>query len=152
MFKVVIDTNVLIDAGQDNFSYTRRILDEIIKGEIRAFASYKIWQEYQLILKRLINDRRHYELVNNFFSTLEMVEPQEQIRIVKYDQEDNKFFECAVTAQAKYIITNDSHFFEAGEYRGVQPIKPRDFWFKYEKSLDKTGQAEWQKWIKGIMK
>jgi len=151
MFKAVIDTNILIDAWQDDFSYTRRILDEVIKGNIRAFASHKIWREYQLILDRLVNDRRHYELVNKFFSAVELVEPQQRLRVVKYDQEDNKFFECAVTAQAEYIITNDNHFFEVGEYQGVQPIKPKDFWLKYEASLDKSGQAEWQKWVKNII-
>lgn len=151
MLKVVIDTNILIDAWQDDFSYTRRILDEIIKGNLRAFASHQIWREYQLILNRLVNDQRHYGLANRFFNAVELIEPRQKLNIVKYDPDDNKFFECALAAQADYIITHDSHFFEVGAYRGIQPIKPKDFWLKYQTSLDKDGQTEWHTWMKNII-
>ncbi len=151
MFKIVIDTNILIDAWQDDFSYTRRILDEVIKGNLKAFASHKIWREYQLILNRLVNNPRHYELANRFFSAVEMVEPRQKLNVVKYDPEDNKFFEAALAAQADYIITQDSHFFEVGEYQGIQPIKPKDFWLKYQAVSDEGGQNEWQNWMKNIM-
>jgi len=151
MFKVIIDTNILIDAGEDNFSYARRILDEVIKGHIWAFATHKIWREYQLILHRLINDQQHLAWANKFFSALKIVESKIKLDVVRYDKEDNKFFEVAVTVKAHYIITSDIHFFEVGEYQGIEPIKPKDFWLKYEASLDKSGQVEWQKWVKNII-
>lgn len=149
--KVVIDTNILIDAGGDDLSYTRKIIDAVLRGDIKAYASHKIWKEYQLILDRLVNDREHRELMNDFFSAIEIIEPKRRVRVVKYDKEDNKFFEAAVEARAEYILSNDMHLFEAGEFEGVRAIKPKDFWLEYEKSGDKGGKKEWQNWMKGVM-
>jgi putative PIN family toxin of toxin-antitoxin system len=152
MFKVVIDTNILIDAGGDNLSYTRKIIDEVIRGRIKAIASHKIWKEYQMILDELVNDPAHHELVNNFFSAVEIIEPKRKIDIVKYDREDNKFFEAALEGSAEYIITSDMHLFEVGEYRGIKAIKPKDFWLKYKKTVDKSGKDEWKSWMSNIIK
>lgn len=151
MFKAVIDTNILIDAWGDSLSYTRKIIEEVIKGNIRAVASHKIWKEYQMILDRLVNDPAHYELANNFFSAVEMVEPRQKVDVVKYDREDNKLFEAALEAGAAYIITSDLHLFEVGEYKGVRSIKPKDFWLEYKKTADKSGKKEWQDWMGGVM-
>ncbi len=67
MLTIVIDTNILIDAWRDDFSYPRRIMDEVMNGNIRAVASDKIIRENKLILDRLVNDDEHYDLVNNFW-------------------------------------------------------------------------------------
>ena len=151
MLKVVIDTNILIDAWGDNLSYTRKIIDEVLTGNIQAYASHKIWREYQLILDRLVNHPAHHELANNFFSAVEIVEPKRRVDVVKYDREDNKFFEAAIEGKAEYIISNDSHLFEVGEYAGVKAIKAKDFWLEYQKEQDEDGNQEWQGWMKGVM-
>ena len=152
MVKVVIDTNILIDAWRDDLSYTRKIIDEVLKGNISAYASHKIWKEYQLILDKLVSDPAHLELANNFFSYVEVVEPKRRVNVVKYDREDNKFFEAALEAGAAYIISNDIHLFEVGEFEGVRAIKPKDFWLEYMKGQDGEGKQEWQDWMKGVMR
>jgi uncharacterized protein len=145
--KVVIDTNILIDAWKDDFSYQRRIIDEVLAGNIEAFASHKIWREYNLILNRLVNDQKHYDFMNDFIGRVEMVEPRMRVQVVQYDREDNKFFNCALEAEAEYIISNDMDLREVGEYRGVKVATPEDFWNKY-----KAGdESEWKNWMKGIL-
>ena len=48
--KVILDTNVLIDATNDDFSRTWKIIDLVLQGKIQAFASEKILREYKLII------------------------------------------------------------------------------------------------------
>ena len=151
MIKIVVDTNILMDAWGDNFSYARRIVDAVITGDILAVASHKIWREYQLILDRLVNDQKHYSLANNFAGAVEMVEVRKRVEVVKYDRDDNKFFACAEEAGAKYIISNDMHLIEVGEYRGIRAVKPKDFWLEYEAS-EKDGGDDWRNWPKRIMR
>ena len=150
MLSVVVDTNVLIDAWRDDFSYPRKIIDEVMKGNLRAVASHKIWREYELILDRLVNDSGHKELANNFVSAVEIVEPKIRVNVVKYDRQDNKFFEAAIEAHADYIISNDSHLWEIGEYQGIKVVKPKDFWYEY-KSLNSSDGEEWKDWMKQII-
>lgn len=150
MTKIVVDTNILMDAWSDNFSYARRIVDAVISGEIRVVASHKIWREYQLILDRLVNDQKHYDLANRFFQAIEMAEVRRRVDVVKYDRDDNKFFACAEEAGAEYIISNDMHLIEVGEYKGIRAMKPKDFWLEYEKDGKDEG-ADWKNWMKGIL-
>lgn len=149
--KIVIDTNVLIDAWEDNFSYTRKIIDAVISGDLRAYASNKIWREYQLILDRLVNDPNHYELADRFFSAVEMVQVGHEVDVVKYDKEDNKFFSCAVAAEVDYIISNDMDLHEVGEYQGIKVMKPGEFWNRYQDENDPGGKQEWVNFMSGIM-
>ncbi|MFH1890649.1 MAG: putative toxin-antitoxin system toxin component, PIN family [Candidatus Kuenenbacteria bacterium] len=148
---VIIDTNILIDAWQDDFSYPRRIMDEVMKGNMRAVASNKIIQENKLILDRLVNDQEHCDLVNKFFGYVEVIPVNKRVNVVKYDKDDNKFLECAEEAGANYIISNDSHLWEIGEYKGIKILKPEDFWAEYQ-GLEDDGQGEWNEWMKGILK
>ncbi len=151
MLTIVIDTNILIDAWRDDFSYPRRIMDEVMNGNIRAVASDKIIRENKLILDRLVNDDEHYDLVNNFFGYIDVIVVTKRVDIVKYDKDDNKFLECAEEAGADYVISNDSHLWEIGEYKGIKILTPEDFWAEYKDKDDSSGSEEWQSWMKGIM-
>jgi len=148
--KIVVDTNILMDAWSDNFSYARKIVDAVISGEIQAVASHKIWREYQLILDRLVNDQEHYDLANRFFEAVKMVEVRRRVNVVKYDRDDNKFFACAEEAGVKFIISNDMHLIEVGEYQGIRAMRPKDFWLEYE-AEEKDSDGDWKNWMRTIM-
>ncbi len=148
--KIVVDTNILMDAWSDNFSYASRIVEAVISGELQAVASHKIWREYQLILERLVNDQKHYDLANRFFQAIEMIEVRRRVDVVKYDRDDNKFFACAEEAGAEYIISNDMHLIEVGEYKGIRALRPKDFWLKYENDGEDRND-NWKNWMRSIM-
>ena len=148
--KIVVDTNILMDAWSDDFSYARKIVDAVISGEIQAVASHKIWREYQLILDRLVNDQAHYALANNFFGAVVMANVHRRVNVVKYDRDDNKFFACAEETGAEYIISNDTHLIEVGEHKGIRAMKSKDFWLEYEAG-EKDEGADWKNWMRGIM-
>ena len=151
MLTVVVDTNILIDCWKDDFSYSRRIIDEVIAGNIRAVASSQIARENQLILDRLVNNPAHYELVNNFFNYIDIIPVARKVNVVKYDPDDNKFLACAEEAKADYIISKDSHLLEIWEYKGTRIVTPEDFWREYEKQHDPDGREEWQEWMKNVL-
>ena len=39
-----------------------------------------------------------------------MLSPYFQFRLIEADLDDNKFVDCAIVANARYIVTNDAHF------------------------------------------
>ena len=42
-------------------------------------------------------------------------DPYFRLHMVKQDEDDNKFIDCAFACQADYIVTNDSHFSDIAE-------------------------------------
>ena len=47
---------------------------------------------------------------------VERVSPAYRFQLIKNDPDDNKFVDCAITAGAKYIVSNDRHFDELEKY------------------------------------
>lgn len=143
--KVVLDTNVLIDAFRDEYSYQKRIIDEIIHGRLEAFANRQTLRENHLILKRLIEDEQYKRELDDLFAQIGVVENHRTVHIVS-DREDNKILESAVEARADYLITEDHALLEIKEYQGVKIVEPVVFWKMYEELTDDP----WAKWVKFV--
>ncbi len=142
--KVVLDTNVLIDGFKDEYSYQKRIIDEIAAGRLLAAANRQTLRENRLILDRLITDSSYRAEMENFFAQIEEVENHRNVRIVS-DPEDNKILESAVEAKADYLITEDHALLEIKEYQGVKIVVPGHFWANYADIIEGD---PWQKWIR----
>ncbi len=143
--KVVLDTNVLIDGFKDEHSYEKRIIDEVRKGNIEAFANRQTLQENKLISSKLINNIDYKKELDEFFSQVNWVVNRRQIRIVS-DPEDNKILESAVEAKAEFLITSDKVLLELAKYKEIKIVLPIEFWAKY-KDQD---TSKWQEWINFI--
>lgn len=144
--KVVLDTNVLITAFKDEYSYQKRIIAEIIHGRIEAYANRQTLRENHLILRQLIADDSYGRELEDFFAQVNVVENRRTIHAVS-DREDNKILESAVEAKADYLITEDHALLELNPFRGIKIVEPVEFWAKYE---DETGDDPWQKWVKFV--
>ena len=56
------------------------------------------------------------------------VSPSFFFRTITADRDDDKFADCAITAHADWIVTEDGHFQAlVGSGFKPQPIKPADF-------------------------
>ena len=44
-----------------------------------------------------------------------LVDPTYSFEIIQSDVDDNKFVDCAIVANASYIVTNDKHFRDLDE-------------------------------------
>src|SRR3989344_6370000 len=123
MLKVVIDTNVLIDASEDFYRYANRILDEVIAGDIEAYANSGTLRENRLIAKRKILDEGYSRKLEYFFAVVKPVDPIKRLTIVE-DPQDNKILESAVVANADFLITSDQHLLKLEEYQGTKIVRP----------------------------
>ena len=56
-----------------------------------------------------------------------IVRPIKKVEVVKDDPDDNKIIECALTAEADYIVSGDSHLFNIKEVLGIKILKPKEF-------------------------
>ena len=88
MITTILDTNVLIDAMADNYSYTWRIIDLVLQGQIKAVASHKIIKEYNLIIKRNVVRASDKQKLEKFINHLEIVKVTKRINAVPDDRED----------------------------------------------------------------
>ena len=130
---VVIDTNAILPllGLRQPFS---SILDAWIAGRFIWAISNEILLEYEEIVQPRIGQLRWQQ----FVALLDAVEtrrgnllritPHFRFRAIPADADDDKFADCAITADADYIITEDRHFDALiGAGYKPQPITPTEF-------------------------
>ncbi|MBU4360646.1 putative toxin-antitoxin system toxin component, PIN family [Candidatus Parcubacteria bacterium] len=148
--KIVLDTNVLIDATNDDFSWTWKIIDLVLSGKIGAVASEKILREYKLIIKRNIKRKQDKQKLEDFMARVEVILAPKKMNIIPDDPEDEKFVECAVEANADYIVSSDAHLLNLQEFENIKILDPKNFWYKY--SGENDDENEWKDVFKGLFK
>ena len=134
---VCLDTNVLIQmfGGQARWKPLR---DALFLGRLEWAISTSIMMEYEEIVCERMGARRwaqvaaFVDFLAEVRGTLRQVEPSFQFRVIFHDADDNKFTDCAIAAQADFVITEDGHFapLENAGYR-PKPISPEEFLHRY---------------------
>ena len=123
MERIVLDTNCLLQIISYNSQYNV-VWDRIRSGEVALCVSTDILLEYTEILTRFIS----VGVADNIVNTIKMLPNTEYIKprfnwAMLPDPDDNKFVDCAVTADAKYIVSDDKHF---------KVLKKKDTWPKVD--------------------
>ncbi len=113
MMNIVLDTNVLISCLINPDGNPAKILNMILNGDLFVLYDIRILDEYKKVLKR---EKFGFtkDLIIPFLDFIE----SEGINIipnpsrVKFkDKDDKKFYEVAISGNAKYLITgNKTHF------------------------------------------
>lgn len=109
--KLVLDTNILI-AAIGTRSPFRWIFDCLISGKIVLCVSNDILMEYQEILAKKTN-QEVAENVANFITVSPFTVKTDiyfNFGLITADPSDNKFIDCAIAANADFILSNDKHF------------------------------------------
>ncbi|QGA81062.1 putative toxin-antitoxin system toxin component, PIN family [Candidatus Nanohalobium constans] len=126
--KVVLDTNVLISAiGWD--AKPEECLELALGEEIDAFATQSMIDEVSEVLeydKFDFSEKEQQKFLEILVSEFLFISSEESID-KSQDPEDNKFLECAVSANADYIISGDSDLLELKEYENITIVKPQKF-------------------------
>lgn len=130
---VVIDTNTLIGMAGIGHPHAP-ILDAWLAGRFRWAVSTDVLAEYEEILGRLkgtATSKRVMDFIQSWGAnngTLIEVSPSYRFRAIPADRDDDKFCDCAITAGADFIITDDRHFDAlVGSGYKPQPITPAEF-------------------------
>ena len=131
MLRIILDTNVLIDAELDENSFPIRIIRLCLKGDLIPLVSNKTEREHHKILRRLINNAEHHALIEEFFSKAERVFTTSNLRGITDDRDDDKFVELAQDGDADYIITKDKHLLDLGKHNLTEITTPERFWNVY---------------------
>jgi putative PIN family toxin of toxin-antitoxin system len=134
MKNLVLDTNVIV-SGTFWTGICFRILELISKDKFKIVVSYSILEEYERIINSseildrttLIQQARVNSL-NQILQNAIVVEPQQNVKIVIDDKDDNKFIDVAIEGLANYIITQDKHLLKIKEYKGIKIITPEEFY------------------------
>jgi predicted nucleic acid-binding protein len=130
---VCLDTNTVVQALAEGHPF-HPILNAWVAGGFTWAVSTELLLEYEEVLTRLSGAARWRKLVR----LLDLVEltgggllhvtPSFRFNIITIDPDDNIFTDCAVTASADFLITEDQHF---GALRNAgykpQPITPNEF-------------------------
>lgn len=130
--KAVFDTNVFVSASLSKSpnSPTRELLQRWKSNEFTLLICNQIAKE---LIEKLGELGVPEELINEQMEALaqsaEWVEvPEDKIKKLLTDSDDNVVVACAVIGKANYIITYDPHFDSLdGEYQGIKVLKAIPF-------------------------
>jgi len=126
--KIVFDTNVLISATLWDNSVAQKFLFKCIQENTQIFSSQEIIEEYKEILARDFgyNKQEIGGILERVLRFVTLVIPSKKINAVKEDADDNKIIECAIEADAEYIISYDNHILRLKEYQGIKIVRPEE--------------------------
>ena len=109
--RIVLDTNCLIQSVGRHSEF-RPIWDSILNGQHTLCVTNEILEESSEILGCLFNqqfaDMVILAILKNPF--VELFSPHYRFNLISADPDDNKFVDCAIVANARYIVTNDHHY------------------------------------------
>jgi predicted nucleic acid-binding protein len=60
--------------------------------------------------------------------------PQEDIRAVDDNPDDDKFLEAAVAGDVDYLVSGDGHLLSLDSYHGIDIVEPRTFYERLDTS------------------
>ncbi len=124
---IVLDTNVMISALLSTEGSPAQIIDLWEAGEFDIATSAPLLDEvkrvlgYEKIKKSLkCTPEEINRLIGGWRTAAIYVEPEEELEVIEDDPDDNRVLECAVAADADYIVSGDHHLLDLGEYRGIE--------------------------------
>jgi len=134
--RVVVDTNIFVSSFFGG--NPRKIIEYWKSGQIVLCLSRPILDEYVDVLRRMgLQDEHELEellsLFANGFHTL-FTAKTPKLTIVEKDPDDDKFIECAVALNSKYIISGDKALREVKDYMGIKIMSPKQFIENFSKT------------------
>jgi len=136
MLRVVIDTNVLLVSISPK-SPNHSVIRHFFKADYILCVTTEILLEYEEVIARhmgllaainfmeALENAPHVELITRYFKW----------GLIEADPDDNKFVDCAIAANAKFIVSEDHHFhvLEQIEFPKMEIIGIEEFKSELEK-------------------
>ena len=127
--KIVLDANIFISSFFWGGN-PRATVERIISGIDELYITNEILDEIEDVLKRpkfhADNDRINY-FINSIEEIGSKITVENLVKNGSRDKGDNKYLECAIAANADYIISGDIHLLELKIYEGNKILSPRDY-------------------------
>ena len=99
-----------------------RLLSAVVERKAILFSSPALLSEFARVLsyeriRPFVGDPR--VLIEKLESIAIFVKPKEGVTVVKEDPQDDKVLECALAADADFIISGDKHLLKLRKFRGI---------------------------------
>lgn len=108
---VVLDTNCLLQSLSQRSQYYK-VWEDFVMGRYVLCVSNEILEEYEEIISSHMSSLAARIAVETILRANNVVRVDAQFRfnLIAADIDDNKFVDCAIIANADYIVSEDSHF------------------------------------------
>ena len=130
MGRIVLDTYCLIQSIPRRSRYLA-VWQSFVIGLNTLCVSNEIIEEYSEILQRLTDETTADYVIKTILNSpfVEFVTPYFHFGLITADADDNKFVDCAISANARYIVTNDHHYkvLKTIDFPKVEIISLQDF-------------------------
>ena len=127
--KVVLDINIFVSSFFWGGN-PRKIMERIIDGKDKLFTCKEILQETATVMLRP-KFKVTNEYITHFIRSIEDIANQisltGEIQNVCRDSDDDKILECALLADAEYIISGDDDLLVLGEFRGIKIVTAKEY-------------------------
>jgi putative PIN family toxin of toxin-antitoxin system len=113
--RVCLDTNSLLPLFGTR-SHFADIRNALLTGDLELAVSTAILLEYEEVITRLSGRERWNQIAVLFdhlealHGTVHRIDSTFQFHVITADPDDNKFVDCAIAAQAEFVVTDDQHF------------------------------------------
>lgn len=128
--RIVLDTNSLIQSIPEHSPYFSVWLS-VLRGDNTLCVTNEILEEYAEILQRLAGRYTAEYVLDAIVKSkhVEMITAYYHFGLISVDPDDNKFVDCAIAANARYIVTNDRHYdvLRQVKFPAVDVIALKDF-------------------------
>ena len=129
MLRVVYDTNVIVSAVLKSGSLPAALLTLALQGRVKLCVSPAVLDEYREVLHRPkfgLRPESVDALVQDITHTARFVRPTERIAN-PLDEKDSHLLECAVAADADFLVTGNIKHFPAPQFRKIRIVTPTLF-------------------------
>ena len=109
--RIVLDTNVLLTCLSPK-SADFWIFERFLNEDFSLCVTTEIMAEYEEIISREMGTAASNDLMQVLVNApnVELVTTWFRWSLIIADPDDNKFVDCAVAADAKYLVSEDRHF------------------------------------------
>ena len=126
----MLDTNVLI-SGLCFGGRPARVLEQALTGKIKLFTSAVLIDEFKAVMEAKFPGRQVaiMETLNELSQLWEVIPNTAlpRLRHVVADPTDDRVLECAVAAQADFILSGDRHLLNLKSFGKIPILAPSDF-------------------------
>ncbi len=129
--KVVFDTNIYISGLIFKGGIPSRLMELAQDRKFSLFFSPHILEEIRAVtrLKFDLNLNERDRLIRWVESLGQVVYPSRTVKVVKSDDPDNRILECALEAEADYLVTGDKkHLLSLKQEFSFKIIAPAEFY------------------------
>ena|ERR1700722_2140927 len=108
---VVLDCNILVMCLTSRSPYNF-IYKSLINNKFRRAVTVDILLEYEEVIQQKYSIAAATSLLSLLIElpNVDYIHPHYKWDLIKIDQDDNKYCDCAIAGQADYIVSPDKHF------------------------------------------